>query len=72
MRLATVIMATSTQENEVVVIAFRGMINEGERQDSADILKWWTLMAMGILGELSLGNSFDMVRIGNVCQMRTI
>ncbi|KAH8200403.1 hypothetical protein TruAng_005432 [Truncatella angustata] len=33
-------------------------------QGEADVLKWWTLMATDVIAQLSFGDSFDMVGLG--------
>ena len=48
----------------------RGIIEESKRAGCADILKWWTLMAMDVIAELSFGESFDMVKSGKVSTRR--
>jgi cytochrome P450 len=51
---------------DLVRLAVRGVVEESNRSGYADILKWWTLMAMDVVAELSFGESFDMVRSGKV------
>ena len=43
-----------------------GIIRESKTSGCADILKWWTLMAMDVIAELTFGESFDMVSKGEV------
>jgi len=50
----------------LVRLAVRGLVEESNRSGCADILKWWTLMAMDVIAELSFGESFDMIRSGKV------
>ncbi|KAL9629787.1 MAG: hypothetical protein Q9204_005077 [Flavoplaca sp. TL-2023a] len=48
----------------LIRLTVRGMIEESKRSGCVDILKWWTLMAMDVIAELSFGESLDMVRSG--------
>lgn len=50
----------------LVRLAVRGVVEESNRSGYADIFKWWTLMAMDVIAELSFGESFDMIRSGKV------
>lgn len=50
----------------LVRLAVRGIVEESKQLGSADILKWWTLMAMDVIAELSFGESLNMVKSGAV------
>lgn len=38
-----------------------------ERHGKADLMKWWSYMTTDVLGLIAFGESFDMVRTGEVC-----
>lgn len=42
------------------------MGKESRAHGCVDVLKWWTLLAMDVIGQLSFGQSFDMVERGEV------
>lgn len=46
--------------------AVDGIGDESKKNGQVDILKWWTLMAMDVIGEVSFGDSFGMVERGHV------
>lgn len=50
------------QKAELAVIKIR----EDAQAGSADILKWWTLMATDVVAHLSFGESFRMQELGKV------
>ena len=50
----------------LVRLAVHGIKEESNRSGCTDILKWWTLMAMDVIAELSFGESFEMVQSGKV------
>ncbi|KAL8993292.1 MAG: hypothetical protein Q9169_006453 [Polycauliona sp. 2 TL-2023] len=52
----------------LVRLAVDGIVQESKESGCVDILKWWTLMAMDVIAELSFGESFDMVRSGKKSQ----
>lgn len=52
---------------DLIKATVKGIVDESERTGSVDILKWWTLMAMDVIAELTFGESFGMVRDGVVC-----
>jgi hypothetical protein len=56
---------------QLVGATVQGIIDESKRNGSADILKWWTLMAMDVIADLTFGESFGMVRSGEVCISRS-
>jgi cytochrome P450 len=41
-------------------------IKNDAQNGSADILKWWTLMATDVIAHLSFGESFRMLELGKV------
>ncbi|KAL5333391.1 cytochrome P450 [Aspergillus crustosus] len=45
--------------------------DEMKTQGHADVFKWWTLMAMDTIGELSFGESFGLVEAGKKNQYAT-
>ncbi|KEY70381.1 hypothetical protein S7711_09355 [Stachybotrys chartarum IBT 7711] len=53
---------------ELVRRAVEGIGREAKITGSADVLKWWTLMAMDVIGDLSFGESFGMVERGQIAQ----
>ncbi|KAH8773763.1 cytochrome P450 [Diaporthe sp. PMI_573] len=48
--------------------AVDGIGDESKKNGQVDILKWWTLMAMDVIGEVSFGDSFGMVERGHKTQ----
>lgn len=40
---------------------------EMKDRGAADVLKWWTFMATDIIGQLTFGESFRMLKQGKVC-----
>ena len=57
--------------NNLARLTIGGITEESRREGFVDILKWWTLMAMDVIAELSFGESFDMVRNGKVNTAQT-
>ncbi|KAK4502068.1 hypothetical protein PRZ48_007879 [Zasmidium cellare] len=45
-----------------------GIVKEARKTGCADILKWWTLMAMDVIADLTFGESFGMVEKGEKTQ----
>lgn len=37
-------------------------------EKGADVLKWWTLMTTDVIAHLCFGESFEMLKLGKVCQ----
>lgn len=50
-----------------VHLAIQLMGQEMETRGCTDISKWWLFMATDIIGELTFGESFRMLEIGQVC-----
>lgn len=50
----------------LVQAAVDGIVEESRQTGCADILKWWTLMAMDVIADLTFGESFGMVKSGEV------
>ncbi|KAJ5219719.1 hypothetical protein N7468_008923 [Penicillium chermesinum] len=55
-----------TQITSRVSLAIRRIAEEMQARKTADILKWWLFMATDIIGELSFGESFQMLETGEV------
>ncbi|TDZ40941.1 putative sterigmatocystin biosynthesis P450 monooxygenase STCB [Colletotrichum trifolii] len=49
---------------EKVEVAVERLRAEAVYGNAADVHKWWTLMAIDIVAELSFGESFDMLQLG--------
>ena len=49
-----------------VRLAIRKLGEESKSAGSTDILKWWTLLAMDVIGELCFGESFQNLEAGKV------
>lgn len=50
-----------------VRLAVRRISEEIESRGAADIFKWMTFLATDVIGELSFGQSFQMLERGEVC-----
>ena len=50
--------------NDLARLVISKMREEAMATGSVDILKWWTLFAMDVIGQLSFGESFGMVQSG--------
>ena len=55
--------------SERINLAIGRIGTELSSRGSADVFKWWTLMAIDIMGELSFGQSFNMLERGEVYQL---
>lgn len=70
--LASPISDSSLQGLEPLIgsrihLAVSKMRTELESRGVADVFKWWLFMATDIIGELSFGESFRMLEMGEVC-----
>lgn len=55
---------------EKVTMAVNKIREEYERDGSADVLKWWTLMTTDVIAHLSFGESFGGLELGKVSSQR--
>lgn len=51
---------------ERVRLAIRKIGEESKVNGNADVLKWWTLLSMDVIGELCFGESFHLLELGKV------
>lgn len=51
-----------------VRLAIKRMQEEMETRNAVDIFKWWRFLTTDVIGEMSFGESFQMLERGKVCR----